>query len=168
MMAASELKCCRSSITWKSVETMRAVLAVMLMLGFVHAKADIYKKVDEDGRVTYSNVPSKGAQKLNLEPLNTVPSGAPNAGTPGNFPRVDAETQKSRDQVRRQILENELSQEMAQLEEAKKALAEGEATRLGSERNYQKYLDRVQPLRDAVAEHQKNVDALNEELAGLK
>ncbi len=147
---------------------MRAVLAVMLMLAFAYAKADIYKNVDEDGRVTYSNVPSKGAQKLNLEPLNTVPAPKPNTQPPGNFPRVDAETQKSRDRVRRQILENELAQEMTQLDEAKKALAEGESIRLGSERNYQRYLDRVQPLKDAVAEHQKNIDALKEELAGLK
>ena len=147
---------------------MRAVLAVILMLGFLQARADIYKKVDEDGRVTYSNVPSKGAQKLNLEPLNTVPSSKPNTQPPGNFPRVDAETQKSRDNVRRKILEDELSQETAQLEEAKKALAEAESVRLGGERNYQKYLDRVQPFRDAVAEHQKNIDALKQELAGLK
>ncbi|HUL40350.1 MAG TPA: DUF4124 domain-containing protein [Burkholderiales bacterium] len=147
---------------------MRVVLAVVLMLGFVYAEADIYKKVDADGRVTYSNVPIKGGQKLNLEPLNTVPSGSGNTETPSNFPRVDAETQKSRDDTRREILENELSQEMAQLEEAKKALAEAESTRLGSERNYQKFLDRVQPFKDAVAEHQKNVDALKEELAGLK
>ena len=147
---------------------MRAVLAAMLMLAVVHAKAEIYKSVDEDGRVTYSNVPSKGAQKLNLEPLNTVPSSKPNTQSPGNFLKVDAETQKSRDNMRRQILENELAQEMTQLEDAKKALAEGEATRLGSERNYQRYLERIQPLKDAVAEHQKNIDALKEELAGLR
>ena len=147
---------------------MRAALTVMLVLVVAHAGADIYKKVDEDGRVTYSNVPSKGAQKLNLEPLNTVPSSKPSTQPPGNFPKVDAETQKNRDNVRRQILENELAQEMMQLEESKKALAEGEATRLGSERNYQRYLDRIQPLKDAVAEHQKNIDALKEELAGLR
>ncbi|HMK14940.1 MAG TPA: DUF4124 domain-containing protein [Burkholderiales bacterium] len=147
---------------------MRAVLMVMLVLAVAHAKADIYKKVDEDGRVTYSNVPSKGAQKLNLEPLNTVPSSKPSTQPPGNFPKVDAETQKSRDNVRRQILENELAQEMTQLDDAKKALAEAESTRLGSERNYQRYLDRVQPYKDAVAEHQKNIDALKEEIAGLK
>jgi len=141
---------------------------VMLVLAVAHAKADIYKKVDEDGRVTYSNVPSKGAQKLNLEPLNTVPSSKPSTQPPGNFPKVDAETQKSRDNVRRQILENELAQEMTQLDDAKKALAEAESTRLGSERNYQRYLDRVQPYKDAVAEHQKNIDALKEEIAGLK
>jgi len=147
---------------------MRAVLAVILMLVGAHVGADIYKKVDEEGRVTYSNVPSKGAQKLNLEPLNTVPSSKPNAQPPGNFPKVDADTQKGRDSKRRQVLEDELAQEMKQLDEAKKALAEAEATRLGDERNYQKFLDRVQPFKDAVADHKKNIDALKEEIAGLR
>lgn len=147
---------------------MRAVLAVILMLVGAHVGADIYKKVDEEGRVTYSNVPSKGAQKLNLEPINTVPSSKPNAQPPGNFPKVDAETQKGRDSIRRQVLEDELAQEMKQLDEAKKALAEAEATRLGDERNYQKFLDRVQPFKDAVADHKKNIDALKEEIAGLR
>jgi hypothetical protein len=140
---------------------------VLLMLAGAHAWADIYKKVDEDGRVTYSNVPSKGAQKLNLEPLNTVPASKPKS--PDNFPRVDSDTQKGRDYKRRQILENELAQEMNQLEEAKKAVAEGQEARLGDERhNYQKYLDRVQRLKDAVAEHEKNIDALREEIAGFR
>ena len=147
---------------------MRAVLAVILMLVGTHVGADIYKKVDEEGRVTYSNVPSKGAQKLNLEPLNTVPSSKPNAQPPGNFPKVDADTQKGRDSKRRQVLEDELAQEMKQLDDAKKALAEAEATRLGDERNYQKFLDRVQPFKDAVADHKKNIDALKEEIAGLR
>jgi len=147
---------------------MRAVLAVILMLVGAHVGADIYKKVDEEGRVTYSNVPSKGAQKLNLEPINTVPSSKPNAQPPGNFPKVDADTQKGRDSKRRQVLEDELAQEMKQLDDAKKALAEAEATRLGDERNYQKFLDRVQPFKDAVADHKKNIDALKEEIAGLR
>jgi hypothetical protein len=148
---------------------MRAVLAVMLMLAGAHAWADIYKKVDEDGRVTYSNVPSKGAQKLNLEPLNTVPASKPKSQSPDNFPRVDSDTQKGRDYKRRQILENELTQEMNQLEEAQKAVAEGQEVRLGDERhNYQKYLDRVQRLKDAVAEHEKNIDALRQEIAGFR
>jgi predicted transcriptional regulator len=147
---------------------MRAVLAVILMLVGAHVGADIYKKVDEEGRVTYSNVPSKGAQKLNLEPINTVPLSKPNAQPPGNFPKVDADTQKGRDSKRRQVLEDELAQEMKQLDEAKKALAEAEATRLGDERNYQKFLDRVQPFKDAVADHKKNIDALKEEIAGLR
>jgi hypothetical protein len=134
------------------------------------ALAEIYKYVDENGRVTYSNIPIKGGKRLNLEPLSTVPATKPKpaAATPAGFPRVDSETQKKRDETRRQILEDELAAEEKQLAEAKKALTEGEAVRLGNERNYQNYLDRVQGLKDNVTLHEKNVDALKKELAGLK
>ena len=150
---------------------MRAKLLIFI-LPFLSqtAHADIYKLVDENGRVTYSNTPLKGAKKLNLEPLSTIapPKPKPAAATPANFPRVDGETQKKRDDTRRSILEQELATEQKQLEEARKALAEGEATRLGDERNYQKYLDRVQGLKDNVTLHEKNVEALNKELAGVR
>jgi len=134
------------------------------------AMADIYKYVDENGRITYSNIPLRGAKKLNLEPLSTVPASKPKATatTPAGFPRVDSETQKKRDDTRRQILEDELAAEEKQLTEAKKALTEGEAVRQGDERNYQKYLDRIQGLKDNVALHEKNVAALKKELAGVK
>lgn len=133
------------------------------------AYADIYKQVDENGRVTYSNVPLKGAKKLHLEPLPTIAPPKPKpAATPQSFPRVDNETQKRRDESRRGILEQELAAEQKLLEEARKALAEGEAVRLGSERNYQKYLDRVQGLKDNVTLHEKNIEALNKELAGIR
>lgn len=133
------------------------------------AYADIYKLVDENGRVTYSNVPIKGAKKLNLEPISTFAPPKPKpVATPQNFPRVDNETQKKRDVSRRDILEQELASEQKLLEEAKKALAEGEAVRLGSERNYQKYLDRVQGLKDNVSLHEKNIEALNKEIAGIR
>ncbi len=159
---------------------MRTLVAMVLMLAAAHAGAEIYKHVDEDGRITYSNVPSKGAQKLNLEPLNTVPASKPKS--PENFPRVDSDTQKGRDYKRRQVLEDELAQEMKALDEAKKALAEGEGVSLGDEaftvtgkdgkkiirHNYQRYLDRVQKLKDDIAAHEKNVDALQQELAGSR
>ena len=132
--------------------------------------ADIYKLVDENGRVTYSNVPLKGSKKLHIEPLSTIaaPKHKPSTATPQNFPRVDNDTQKKRDDTRRGILEQELAAERKLLDEAKKALAEGEATRMGDERNYQKYLDRVQGLKDNVTLHEKNIDALNKELAGVR
>lgn len=150
---------------------MRTRLLIFLSLFLSQAAhADIYKLVDENGRVTYSNTPLKGAKKIHLEPISTIapPKPKPPAATPQNFPRVDNETQKKRDGTRRDILEQELATERKALEEARKALAEGEATRLGDERNYQKYLDRVQGLRDSVTLHEKNVDALNKELAGVR
>ncbi|MEW5944504.1 MAG: DUF4124 domain-containing protein [Pseudomonadota bacterium] len=132
------------------------------------AHAEIYKSVGPDGRVTYSNIPSKGATKLNLEPLTTVAPPKPKTATPAGFPKVDGETQKKRDDTRRKILEDELAAEEKLLAEAKKNLAEGEEVRLGGERNYQKYLDRIQALKDEVTLHEKNVEALKKELAGVK
>jgi hypothetical protein len=81
---------------------------------------------------------------------------------------VDGETQKKRDNARRRILEEELAQEESLLAEAKQQLAQQEAVRLGDERNYQKYLDRVQPFKNAVALHEKNVAALRQELANQR
>ena len=60
------------------------------------AQADIYKRVDEDGHVTYSSKPIKGGKKIHLEPLPTM---AP--PKPENFPRVNPETQVKRDDTRR-------------------------------------------------------------------
>ena len=146
--------------------------------------ADIYKYVDEQGVPTYTNVPSKlpasGATKIAVDPappgagsrrngtLQNGSQGRSNAATPANFPRVDNETQRKRDASRRQILEDELKSEEKLLTEARKNLVEGEAVRLGGERNNQKYLDRVQKLRDDVAVHEKNIAALKKELVGVK
>ena len=89
------------------------------------------------------------------------------AANPGGFPSVSNDQQKARDSERRRILEAELATETGSLEEARKALTEGEAVRLGNERNYQKYLDRIQGLKDNVALHERNVDALRKELSKL-
>ena len=37
------------------------------------AQSTIYKHVDENGRVTYTNKPMKGAVAMDLEPLTTIP-----------------------------------------------------------------------------------------------
>lgn len=137
------------------------------------AHAEIYKIIDAEGKVTYSNVPTKGAQRLNLEPLSTISPnkspGAPRgAATPANFPRVDNEIQRKRDEMRRKLLGDELAAELKLLADARLALSDGEGVRLGNERNYQKYLDRIQKLKDDVVLHEKNVAALQKELANLK
>jgi hypothetical protein len=101
------------------------------------AHAEIYKHVDAEGRVTYSNVKIKGAKKLYLEPADTSfgnasdgeTKRAPSAKTPtpASFPKVDAGTQNQRDGKRKEILQAELATERQALEEAKKAYAEGES-----------------------------------------
>lgn len=145
-----------------------ALSAVVLSSGAAAAYADIYKCVDADGRVTYSNVQVKGCKKLDLEPLSTVPATKPKAARPADFPKVDAKAQKERDADRRKILEKELAEEERLLADVKKEYNNGEPERLGGERNYQTYLERVQRLKGEVGVHEANIHALKQELARLK
>ncbi|WP_225433335.1 DUF4124 domain-containing protein [Thauera sedimentorum] len=152
----------------------RLLLLLTLLAGSAHAQ--VYKCVDEEGRVTYTNdrTIAKGCTQLSQDqPVSTIPapaarpSPAPSAA-PQNFPRVSPDAQRERDQSRRQILEKELAQEESALAEAQKALADQEAVRYGNERNYQRVLDRLAPFKEKVEQHQRNVDALKRELRELR
>ncbi len=149
------------------------------------ALAEIYKHVDADGRVTYSNIKSKGAIRLEIDPdannisnnrAKTRSSSSTNkrTATPDNFPRVDKDTQNQRDSKRRSILQNELEAEKAALEEAKKAYAEGESnpevyrTAEGQTfRNVPKFQEKMKNLQENVDNHQKNIELLQKELDSL-
>lgn len=154
------------NILKKSIVVGIGILAVPL------ARADVYKCVDEDGHVTYTNSkPSPKAKCTTLsrdQRVSTVPGRAAGTPSPAGFPRVDADTQKARDNDRRKILEQELAAEQKSLEQAKKELAEQEAIRTGDERNYQRVLDRLQPYKDRVALHERNIEALQKEIRNLK
>jgi len=163
---------------------MKKLLLMLVGLGAsLCAHAEIYKHVDAEGHVTYSNVPMKGGTRLNLEP--NTPSGgkasassAPRASstaTPVGFPRVDANTQKQRDDKRQGILADELANERKALEDAKKNLSDGQEnpeTFRGKDgktyRNVNKYDEKVQQLQDDVSLHQKNIELLEKELSTTK
>jgi hypothetical protein len=100
------------------------------------------------------------------QPITSVPAArqATRNATPGDFPRVDGDTQRGRDGDRRRILEQELAAERLNMDKARKSLSDGEATRQSDEKSYQKY----QGLKDDVALHERNVEALKRELASLK
>lgn len=136
------------------------------------AWADVYKCVDDDGHVTYTNTkPSSKAKCSALsrdQRVSTVPGRAANTPSPTGFPKVDGNTQKARDNDRRKILEQELETEQKNLDQAKKELAEQEAVRTGDERNYQRVIDRLQPFKDKVALHERNLEALKKEIGNLK
>jgi len=149
------------------VNLIRLVLFLTPALLTQPAAAEIYKYVDENGRITYTNVPKRGAKKLDLDPATAAKSRG-NTG-PASFPKVDNQTQRKRDDQRKQILQEELATEEKALADSKVALKEGEAQRLGDEaRNYQKYLDRIKKLKDNVALHEKNIEALKKELGEFR
>ncbi len=134
------------------------------------ATAGIYKCVDGQGRITYTNDASnaKGCTQLEEDlPVSSIPSLKPPPAGPSNFPRVTPAEQEARDGSRRAILGAELEAEEKALEEARKALTEQEAVRYGNERNYQKMLDRLQPFKDKIELHQRNVEALKKEISNL-
>lgn len=134
--------------------------------------ADVYKCVDEDGHVTYTNTkPSPKAKCSALsrdQRVSTVPGRSASAPSPAGFPKVNSDVQKVRDNDRRRILEQELATEQSYLEQAKKELADQEAIRTGDERNYQRVLDRLQPYKDKVALHERNLEALKKEIGNLR
>ena len=141
--------------------------------------ADIYKYTDENGNVTFTNTPVKGAVRIMSESNPTTnarrPSGdsgvvsksSPRVAAPSplNFPKVDAATQKSRDSNRKVILTEELNSERALLSKAQRNLQEAETTKTAAEQaNPKLYLDRIGRLRETIMMHEKNVAALQSEL----
>ena len=155
----------------------------------------IYKLVDDSGRVTYSNLPMKGATKVDLDPLTTLT--LPLAKTANrtvlasvsplpNLPTIDSATQKKRDEMRRKILEDEVRSEEKLLNEAKATLAEQESDRstvmmmraaaekqsagaiVEARRAYGQREEKLRAMQDAVATHEKNMDAIKKELAAVK
>ncbi|MDR3428828.1 MULTISPECIES: DUF4124 domain-containing protein [Silvimonas] len=152
-----------------------AIVTLSLLAAFAHA--DIYKYVDADGRITFSNLPMHGASRVYTDPIpmgnkargkGTGASGTRvTAPSPADFPRVDSATQKSRDSNRKQILQDELNTEQQALADSRRALSDAQASP-DAQANSAKYQDRVSRLRDNATVHEKNVAALQQELARSK
>ena len=164
-------------------------LLAALSLGVSHALAAnhvMYECTDANGGKQFTNVPEnpKACKALNIQVSPAPPPPAPPqqpatagkvsparpaaAPSPANFPRVDRETQASRDNDRRRILENELANEQKLLDDARRELAAQESQRLGDERNYQRVLDRLEPFKKKVKQHEDNVAALRREISSVR
>ena len=162
------------------------VVFLILALFQFNVRAETCKYQDPEGRVIYSNTPNsppKGATRIKcFDDPTPRPAPAPRpepaardsdsraaeAGGEARSGRVSGNTQKARDNDRRRILEQEIADETKALELARQKLAEQEAMRTGDEKNYQRFLDRVQPFRDTVAGHERNLEAIKREVANLK
>jgi hypothetical protein len=127
------------------------------------ARADIYKRVDADGNVTYSNTPIRGGKKIELEPLPTV--GA-SAATDSRYKEVKPATQRNRDAARRRVLESELQDEEQLLVEARQSLKEttGKPALLRTA----DHAEEVKSAQEQVHLHERNVQAIKQELSSIK
>jgi septal ring factor EnvC (AmiA/AmiB activator) len=88
--------------------------------------------------------------------------------SPSSFPRETPQAKASAKERQRDILEKELSSEQQLLDQARKDLSEQESTRGGDEKNYARVLERLQPFKDSVDLHQKNIEALKRELSNIR
>jgi hypothetical protein len=154
------------------------------------ARADnVVKCVAADGVVTYTNVGStKGCQKVEVMHSSPIPAprlpartGSGSTGgsggevradtraTQASFPRVDADTQKARDNDRRRILEEELRTEQEKLARLRGEFNNGEPERRGDEsRNYARYQERIQRMQEDIQRSENNVVSLQREIALLR
>jgi len=155
-------------------------IALLLVSGSIAAlprvagAQDIYLCTDDQGRKTYQNTGNaKGCKKIDVQPILTVPaprvparSSPPGSDTrPANFPRVDGDTQRSRDTDRRHILEDELKGEEEKLARLRAEYNNGEPERRGDERNYALYQDRVQRMLAEIQRSENNIASLKREIA---
>ena len=141
------------------------------------ANATICKYIDADGATHYTNVPpDKGWRKISCDVADDAPrargSAAPGGAktaTPTGFPRVDFDTQKGRDELRRKVLSDELASEEQLLGEARGAYGNGAPQPLPDEQaDAEKYRQRIAKLRQAVQLHERNIEALRKEIAALR
>ena len=154
----------------KSIPMKHCVFAAIALIGVSQAFADsdIYVCTDANGVKTYSNVgDAKGCKKVDLPGLTIFPAPKKTAKAPGDFPKVDDTTQKRRDAERRQILNDELRTEQQKLSDLNAKYNNGEPERNGNERNFSKYQERTQNMKDEITRTQQNVDALQRELNAL-
>lgn len=137
---------------------------------------EIYKCLDSGGRPLYTSDKKDTAGKkcelvsreVNVVPAQKIQPPAPNprAARQGreSFPTESPSARASAKERQREILEKELAAEQELLARAKQELADQEATRSGDEKNYARVLERLQPYKDNVDQHEKNVEALRREL----
>lgn len=136
-------------------------------------KTEIFKCRDAEGRWTYTDDKRRAerekcevvASQINVAP--PPPPAAKPARSPASFPKESPTERASAKGRQREILEKELATEQQLLAKAKQSLAEQEAVRTGEERNFARVLERLQPYKDSVETHEKNVEALKRELANL-
>jgi hypothetical protein len=170
------------------IRAFRTGLCAALCATPLLAGAQIYRCDTDSGVPLYQNSSGPRCVQLDLPGLTTIPAPvlppgatAPRAApsrpagaaaastpTPAGFPRVEASAQRSRDLDRRRILEDELRKEEARLAELRTEFKGGEPERRGDERNYQKYLDRVERLKDDISRAESSVASLRREMTTLR
>lgn len=163
-------------------------MAAGLLAACAQAQAQLYVCSDAQGHKTYTDKRENAACKMldlpgamTEPPRRSAPIAAPAARQAGpaaavgasgtsaaTFPRVDSAEQRARDLDRRQILQDELRSEEQKLGLLRQEFNQGQPERLGNERNYARYQERVAQLKDNIGRTEQNVAALKREIANIR
>ncbi len=122
------------------------------------AGTDIYKYVDKDGNITFTNRRIGNAQKISVASFSRS---SEQSGVRSSSARVKDTTQKERDVMRRQILEKELLTEEKLFTDTQNFLSHINSNP-ESGNNYQ---EKTVQLKNKLFLHQRNITALKKELA---
>jgi hypothetical protein len=132
-------------------------------------------------QLTAQQAKERGCTALERGPITVVQGGkprpVPGAKSPASeaapaTPRaadskVAASEQRERDTDARRILDGELKREESKLAELKKEFNNGEPERQGGERNYAKYQERVEEMKQAIARKEADIAAIRKELGNM-
>jgi hypothetical protein len=157
---------------------MRLILRLALIVAAacqqVYAQAAVetlWNCKDKDGRTILTNqqqdTVGKECRVVQQQRVTVVPSSKGASKASQNFPKESSSDRMAAKDKQRTTLERELQQEEALLADARRKLAEQEQIRTGDEKNYARVLERLQPYKDAIEVHNKNIDALKRELANV-
>ena len=153
------------------MQLVRALILVGLAASWaVQAQVtEIYKCVQPNGRSLYTSdkreISGKKCELVSRQ-VNVVPGSK--SQSPAGFPKESAAQRSSARERQRDILQRELATEEDLLDKASKDLSAQDAVRTGEERNYARVEERLQPFKDIVDTHQKNIEALRRELRNLE
>ena len=133
----------RTSVNYNMRTRILVSIPVLMTIGIILTtvtSAEIYRHVDKNGQITYSNTRMNGAKKV--LPKRTLAKAK--IATSKHFPKVASRVQRKRDLKRRNILEDELTAEKKLMSNAKQTLR-----------------------KDDVSLHMRNIIALKKELMNI-
>lgn len=126
---------------------MKSLSFFLLLCAFLPASAEVYQCPKANGSSEYTAVFREGCTSANLEHINSYESNT----------SADTSTSSVSYSQPRSSGTATVNQKQKALDDAKKRLEEGQQQRLGNERNYAKYQERIRQLEEDVRKAEKNM-----------